>query len=71
MSNAIEQALDRVTWTPCEPPETSGDLPYITHAGVLHLGSVSLRVYQLSNGKRIIDAEDMATFAWIEEGAYQ
>lgn len=38
----------------------SGETPVATHEGVLHLGSVRVRVYQLNNGQRVIHPDDLA-----------
>lgn len=40
-------------------PFTDDGIPYATHDGVFRLGTVEIRVYQLSNGKRVLDADDM------------
>lgn len=55
--------LDAVEWTPGErPTDCNPELPWATHNGVLRLGGFELRVYQLSDGRRVIDADDMNTF---------
>ena len=44
------------------PYEIVGDPPaelYATHEGVLNIGEAQLRVYQLSDGRRVLDAEDI------------
>lgn len=61
----IEMMLDGLTWTACPLQEgtiVDLDMPYVTHEGVLNLDVVSLRVYQLSDGTRAIDLEDMEGF---------
>ncbi|MCK9458281.1 MAG: hypothetical protein M0R80_01355 [Proteobacteria bacterium] len=57
----IQILLDGVEWEslPAEPPELDGEVPFATHRGVLDLGGVKLKVYQLSDGQRVIDAEDL------------
>lgn len=61
----IDTILDSVEWVPLEwankEPDDS-DIPVATHSGILTLGKHSLRVYQLSNGMRIIDQADMIAF---------
>lgn len=64
MSKApIETILDRLDWQ-----EIPGDvlvddgLPYATHSGVLDIGGFVLRCYQLSDGQRLFDAEDVERF---------
>lgn len=59
----IERLLDEIEWTPAPPPDTKDDdVSYVTHSGILELGSVKFRCYQLSDGRRILDAEDVNTF---------
>ena len=62
MTKPIDRLLDQVEWikTEGDPREPGCDLPYATHSGVLDVGFAKLRVYQLSNGMRVIDGEDMA-----------
>lgn len=65
MSKAhIESALDGVRWVAVasEPPEGSSDLPYVTHEGVLSIAGFDLRCYQLSDGQRVLDADDVRAF---------
>ena len=37
-------------------------LPRATHEGTLTIGDLVLRVYQLDNGERVIDAADVESF---------
>lgn len=53
----INQALK-----PIDNPKPSGDLPYATHSGVLHIFGVDLKVFRLSTGQAIIDADDLERF---------
>lgn len=54
-----DRLLDSVVWEPTGADGANADgLPYATHSGVLTLGELELRVYQLSDGRRIIDADD-------------
>ena len=41
------------------PPDTSDGLPYVTHEGVIAIEGITLKVYVLSNGVRVIDKEDL------------
>lgn len=61
MSTPIERMLDAVEWrvTGVQP---DGELPYATHEGILYIGDVALRAYQLSDGQRVIDADDLTEF---------
>lgn len=56
----VDDALDRVEWHPCDVVASIDGIPHATHSGVLKLGTVELKVYQLSDGRRIIDAADLA-----------
>jgi len=57
----IDEIMDAVRWTECEDTSEKGDegVPFATHHGVLRFGRFTLRVYTLSNGQRLIDAEDV------------
>lgn len=68
MSTPVETMLSQIQWRPMEAPTTTGVLPYATHEGILTIGDASLRVFQLSDGKRIIDADDMAEFFGVTAG---
>lgn len=35
-------------------------IPWATHRGTFTIGEISLTVYQLSDGRRILDADDVA-----------
>ena len=42
---------------------TAEGMPYPTHQGVISLdGKATIKVYQLSNGERVIDAQDLHAF---------
>lgn len=61
--STIDMMLDGVTWVAVDPNKQIGthddDIPYATHEGVLQIGDLSVHVYQLSNGQRVIDSEDI------------
>lgn len=68
MKSPIEQAMDRVEWTPFERTEQPepGSL-FATHEGVMNFGAgIVLRCYQLSNGQMVFDAEDVEKFFGIK-----
>ena len=58
----VDALLNAVDWVPAEGVEPSDDMPYATHTGVLTISGVSFRCYQLSDGRRVIDAEDIKAF---------
>jgi hypothetical protein len=60
----IDMMLDGLAWTAAPPREPSPDgIPHVTHSGLLEMpAGAPLRVYQLSSGQRIIDADDLAAF---------
>lgn len=61
MKTTIDTLLDSLEWKPEPKPEVSNnsDLPFVTHSGLLRLNGVQLKVYQLSSGERVIDADDL------------
>lgn len=62
IASPMERMLDAVEWTPIPNTFATVGIPYATHEGSLEIGETSLRVYQLSNGQRIIDGEDFEAF---------
>lgn len=54
-----EQMISVVPMTPCKPYDGPPDAIYATHEGVLEFEGIRLRVYQLSDGRRVIDAGDV------------
>lgn len=57
----IDALLDSLTWEALPPPEDASVL-HATHAGVLEIGDAALRVHVLSDGRRVIVAEDLEKF---------
>lgn len=67
MSTPIEMMLQGVTWVPVPEGGTrdamhQGDIPYATHSGVLDLMGHQFRVYRLSDGNTVINADDLNAF---------
>lgn len=62
MKTPIEAILDKLDWNPVDPPKEITHLPYVTHSGVMNIAGQSLNVHMLSNGQRIIPAEDIERF---------
>lgn len=62
MSSPIDKMLDKIEWEPLEGEAVEGDLPHATHSGILDLGGMKLRVFQLSDGKRVIEENDLIAF---------
>jgi len=59
----IDAVLDKVEWVSMEQPIDDGSgLPYATHAGVLKIGDIELKCYQLSDGNRVFEAESVERF---------
>ena len=54
--------LDGVKFTAVPPPPEPGDLPFVTHEGLLDIAGHQLRCYRISDGRAIINAEDMQEF---------
>ncbi len=55
----VDVLMDRVEWRETGAVDDGSDLPYATHEGVLRIGGITLRVAQLSDGQRVINAEDI------------
>ena len=66
----MEILFKSVQWSPIssdgtepEPPDPLyGPLALATHKGVLQIGPFTFRCYQLSDGRRVLDAEDVDIF---------
>ena len=64
MSEPIDRMLDAVEWVELvedDAPRPDGEL-FATHMGKLKIGEFEMRVYQLSNGLRVLDVDDVAEF---------
>jgi hypothetical protein len=60
----VQVFLDSLEWTPVENdarPVNDG-VPYVTHQGEFKVGEDTFKVYQLSDGQRVIDAGDVEDF---------
>ena len=71
MSEPIDIAIDDVL-KPVPPDEIEkgdGTLPYVTHAGEMPVGNMTIRVFRLSDGRRIVDADDLQAFFGFLKGA--
>ena len=65
----MDRLLDAVVWQELpaiEPLDDDGDTPHATHEGVLAIGENRLKVYILSSGQRVIDADDLGSFFGVE-----
>jgi hypothetical protein len=60
----IDALLDRVEWAEIDNPpgDTYPSELYATHEGILRIGDYTFRVYQLNNGMRVFNAEDIESF---------
>jgi hypothetical protein len=63
MSKPIDLMFDGVAWAklPVSGKNTD-DLPHATHEGILRVGDIDIHVYQLSDGRRVIDAAEVERF---------
>ena len=59
----MEVLMEQVDW---KPTGESGEGLYATHEGTIHLGGQELKVYQLNDGRRVIDGNDAANLLGIE-----
>jgi hypothetical protein len=63
MTDPLDKLLDQLHWTAVKRPrDPRGTLPFATHESVLEIDGHKLRVYQLDNGQRVIDANDAVAF---------
>lgn len=60
--SAVDQMLAAVEWKALPVTNEATDIPYATHEGTLHVFDLELRVYQLSNGQRVIGGESLSRF---------
>lgn len=60
----VDKLLDAVDWQPLigPAPQDHDGIPWATHRGIFEIAGLKLRVYQLSDGRRIIDADDLHDF---------
>lgn len=66
MTTPMDVLLDAVDWQETGDPEdvamADDGIPWVTHSGVLNIGPAKFRCYQLNDGTRILDAEDVEAF---------
>ena len=66
----LQLMLNALEWKPTGAQDhyegERSSIPYATHEAVLHIGSKTLRCFQLSNGQRVFDADDVEMFFGIE-----
>jgi hypothetical protein len=67
MKTPIDTILDALEYQEAEYTErdaitSEAGILHVTHEAVLKVGDKNLRVYILSDGERVIDAEDLEKF---------
>ena len=69
-SDPVARAVAALAMTPVPPPTDANPdgLPHVTHEGRLAVGAAVLRVYLLSDGRRVIDGGDLVEFFRLAEG---
>lgn len=60
--SAINNLLDRIDWRPTGLPSTVDGSLYATHTGELEIAGFRFRCCQLSDGSRVLDADDVHDF---------
>ena len=55
----IDILLDDVKWEPIVGSFVDSSIPFATHQGLLKIGELQLKVYQLSDGQRVLDMADV------------
>lgn len=60
MSN-MDGIMDNLDWKAVDTAigDVDGNIPHVTHTGVLEITGIKMKCYRLSNGKTIIDSEDV------------
>ena len=58
----IDKMLDGLVWKRKHPYVWIQSTPFLIYGTVLKIEDYRIRVYELSNGKRVFDAEDMEKF---------
>jgi hypothetical protein len=58
----LKRFLDQIPMTPVAHDGLPPEGLYATHSGVLTIGESELRVYQLSDGTRVFDTDDVQRF---------
>ncbi len=57
--SAIDTIMRNVEWVEVENKCEKSDLPHVTHEGNVEIGVFAIRCYTLSDGTRILNAEDV------------
>lgn len=61
--NPFDRLFDTLEWKPLpEWAQEADEIPHATHEAILEIGGRQLRVYQLNNGMRVINAGDLQEF---------
>ena len=62
MTTPADAIMNTVEWIECEgdEPQVDDGIPYATHKGTLKIGDIELECYQLSDGRRVFDADSVA-----------
>ena len=61
--NVFDRLLDVLEWKRLlDHAQEADEIPHATHEAILDIGAAKLRVYQLSNGQRVIHADDVRKF---------
>lgn len=64
MKPPIEMALDKCEWVAVDNaiPDPEGNIPHVTHRGILKILDLEMECFQLSDGQRIISEDGMKAF---------
>lgn len=62
MTTPIDAAMNALIWNPIPGAKQAGILPVATHEAVMHIGGHSIRCYVLSDGQRVLNADDVEAF---------
>lgn len=56
----IEKLIQNIVMTKVDmPTKFQKDMPYVTHEGILELGEIKIKVFQLNTGLRVIPEKEL------------
>ena len=62
MKTPIEKMLDELDYKPTNSTPNKEGLPYVTHEGKMQIGDMTITVFVLNTGQRIIPADELEKF---------
>lgn len=59
MEKALDALLTRADWRKLPPEQAIDDTPVATHETIIVIGEWVVRAYQLSDGRRVVEPDDV------------